>query len=76
MKQMADWNRSKRLFEVGDQVYLKVKRFQQQLFSTTPTSKLSPKYYGSFAVVAKVGERAYKLQLLEGVKIHPVTSLS
>ena len=67
MKQMANQNKSERSFE-GDQVYLKVKIFQQQLFSTTTTSKLSPKYYESFAMMAKVGERAYRLQLSEWVK--------
>ena len=57
-------------------VYLKVKRFQQQRFSTTITSKLNPKYYGPFPIIAKVGEVAYKLQLLEGVMIHSVFHVS
>lgn len=75
MKQLVD-SRSERTFEVGDMVYLKVKRFQQQLFSLTPTLKLSSKYYGPFPILAKIGKVAYRLQLLEGVKIHPVFHVS
>jgi len=64
------------VFYEGDRVYLKVKRFLQHSFSATPTSKLSPKYFGPFLIIAKVGKVAYKLQLLDGVSTHPVFHLS
>ena len=41
MKQTADKKRSEREFEVGDKVYLKVKRFLQHSFSTLSVSKLN-----------------------------------
>ena len=76
MKQLADKKRCERSFEVGDMVCLKVKRFQQQLFVVNPPSKLNPKYYEPFQVLAKVGKVAYKLQLPGGVGIHPVFRVS
>ena len=63
MKQLVNRRRSEREFDIGDMVYLKVKRFQQHAFSPTLASKLSPKYYDSFLVEAKVGKVAYHLKL-------------
>ena len=55
MKQMVDKERCERCLEEGDIVYLKVRRFQQQLFVEHSPSKLGPKYFGPFSVMAKVG---------------------
>ena len=57
-------------------VYWKVKRFLQHSFSSTPASKLSPKYFGPFTVLAKVGKVAYKLQLPEGKSTYPAFHVS
>jgi len=76
MKQTADKRRSEREFEVGDRVYLKVKRFLQHSFSPLPVTKLSPKYFGPYVVLARVGKVAYKLQLPHGTPNHPVFHVS
>ena len=73
---MADRRRTKRNFEEGESVYLKVRRFQQQLFTGKPPFKLGPKYFGPFQITAKVGSSAYRLQLPEGVAIHPIFHVS
>jgi hypothetical protein len=71
-KSYADPKRRDVLFEVGDHVYLKVsplwgtKRFHVR-------GKLSPRYFGLYPIVKRVGKVAYKLELppkLTGV--HPV----
>jgi hypothetical protein len=38
--------------------------------------KLSPKFYGPYKVIQRVGMVAYKLELLEGACIHPVFHVS
>ena len=57
-------------------VYLKVKRFQQQLLTGHPPIKLSPKYCKPFLVASKVGKVAYIFQLPGGVGIHLVFHVS
>ena len=76
MKQMAEKMRTEISFEMGDQVYLKVRHFLQHPYTTIPASKLSPKYVGPFPILAKVGTVAYRLQLSKGVQVHPVFHVS
>ena len=76
MKQAVDKKRSDQEFSVGDKLYLKVKRFLQHSFSTTPISKLSPKYFVPYTILAKVSNVAYQLQLPKGNTTHPVFHVS
>ena len=71
MKQAVD-KRSERTFEIGDKVFLKVKRSLQQPFTSTPASKLNPRCFGSYVIEARVGKVAYKLRLPKGINVHPV----
>lgn len=72
MKQNTYKKRSDRTFEVGDKVYLRVKRSLQQPFTSTLASKLSPKYFGTYTIKAKVGRVAHKLRLPPQVHMHPI----
>jgi ribosomal protein L21E len=76
MKRFADLQRTERHFEVGDMVYLKMEPYRLAAFGFRGSIKLQSKYYGPFQVLHKVGNRAYRLQLPEGVKIHPVFHVS
>jgi ribosomal protein L21E len=76
MKKFADLHRTERQFTVGDMVYLKMEPYRLAAFGFRGTIKLHTKYYGPFKVLQRVGNRAYRLQLLAGVKIHPVFHVS
>jgi hypothetical protein len=75
MKQQADKHRSEREFEVGDWVFLRLQPFRQKSMCKK-LGKLSPKFYGPYKVIQRVGMVAYKLELPEGACIHPVFHVS
>jgi hypothetical protein len=70
MVQFANRNRSERLLEIGDMVYLKVQPYRHSSLSIHRCIKLHSKYYGPFRVLLKVGQTAYKLLLPEGCNLH------
>lgn len=76
MKKYADLKRSERQFEVGDMVYLKMQPYRTTVFGFRQALKLTSRYYGPFRVMQRIGKVAYRLQLLEGVRIHLVFHVS
>ncbi|GJR68290.1 retrotransposable element Tf2 [Tanacetum coccineum] len=76
MKKYADLKRSEREFEVGMWVYLKLQPHKQVTIRQEAQNKLSPKYYGPFMIVEKIGVVAYKLELPSNVQVHPVFHVS
>lgn len=76
MKQMADQRRSERKFEVGDWVFLKLQPYRQRSVVARVSQKISPKYFGPYKIVEKMGEVAYKLELPATTQIHPVFHVS
>ena len=77
MKQQADQHRSERSFDVGDWVFLQLQPYKQMsLKQAKKDNKLSPKYYGSYKVLQKIGTMAYKLELPTASRVHPVFHVS
>ena len=76
MKTQADKHRKERNFEIGDLVFLKLKQHRQHSVAARISPKLSARYYGSFEVIERIGEVAYKLKLPTSSKIHLVFHVS
>ncbi|XP_017417973.1 uncharacterized protein LOC108328599 [Vigna angularis] len=62
--------------EVGDWVYLKIKLHRQTSMPSKLHPKLAARYFGPFQVTQKIGEVAFKLQLPDTARIHPVFHVS
>eukprot|EP00253_Pinus_taeda_P018621 PITA_18621 len=71
MKQQVDQHRLERQFQEGDQVFLWLQPYMQTSLKDKGCQKLSPKFYGPYQVLQRIGEVAYKLALPPTAKIHP-----
>ncbi|GJS77525.1 chalcone isomerase [Tanacetum coccineum] len=76
MKAIVDAKRTDREFAVGQWVYLKLQPHRKVFVRMGKYNKLNQKYYGPFQVVQRVGQVAYKLELLSTSQIHPVFHVS
>lgn len=72
MKQEADKHRSERSLEVGDWIFVKLQPYRQQSVVIRGSQKISTKFFGPCKVLDKHGKVAYKLELPEYSRIHPV----
>lgn len=76
MKMQADKKRTEKIFQVGEQVLLKLQPYAQTSLVNRPCHKLAFKFYGPFRILEKIGLVAYKLELPESSAIHPVFHVS
>jgi len=76
MKRYADLNRTERTFQVGQKVYLRLQPYRQMSAAYRRSLKLSPRFYGPFTILRRVGEVAYELDLPREARIHPVFHVS
>ncbi|KAE8668574.1 hypothetical protein F3Y22_tig00112293pilonHSYRG00241 [Hibiscus syriacus] len=72
MKQHTYKKRTKRVFAVGDTVYLKLQPYRQTSLALRKNLKLATKYYGPYKITEKIGEVAYRLDLPDSSRLHPV----
>ena len=59
-------------FAVGDWVLLCLLHRPTQTLVAHPKGKLHPRYAGPFQVLERIGQVAYRLQLLAGARLHDV----
>lgn len=76
MAQQANKRRSDRVFCIGDYVFLKLQPYRQTTMRQSNFHKLSPKYFGPFKVLDRIGATAYKLELPSTAGIHDVIHVS
>lgn len=72
MAKYANTHRKPTNIKEGDKVYLKIRPHRQVTMPTRLHPKLAARYYGPFLVLKQVGAVAFKLQLPETARIHPV----
>ncbi|CAH9083722.1 unnamed protein product [Cuscuta europaea] len=76
MQQQANKHRREMELTEGDSVYLKIQPYKLQSLAKRINQKLSPRFYGPFQILEKIGPVAYKLKLPENSRIHPVFHVS
>jgi len=72
MKHFADKKRRDVQYEIGQMVYVKLRPHRQLSLRTHWPNKLMKHYFGPFRIVERIGSVAYRLQLPEGSRIHPM----
>ena len=77
MKQQVDQHHIEISFDVGDWVFLRLQPYKTiSLTQAKKDNKLSPKYYGPYKVLQKIGTMTYKLELPATSRVHPVFHVS
>ena len=76
MKKFADMKRREVEFQTGDYVFLKLRPYKQTSLWKKRNEKLSPKYFGPYRILERIGTVAYKLELPSTAATHPVFHVS
>ncbi|KAH7423192.1 hypothetical protein KP509_12G043300 [Ceratopteris richardii] len=74
MKAFVDQHRTPRTFQEDDRVFLQVPLGSSLTLGQKP--KLSHRFCGPWTVIKKISDVAYKLQLPDNCKVHPVFHVS
>ena len=61
--------REVREFTVAKAIYLNLRQAHLKALLQVQVTKLSPKFYGPYTIVFRLGKETYKLQLPEGSQI-------
>ena len=76
MKERANSKHREVHWSVGDFVYVKLHPYRQSSLARRVNEKLSPRFYGPFKILQKIGPVAYKLELPDTACIHPIFHVS
>lgn len=72
----ADTHRCELSSNVGDYVFLLSQPYRQNSLTRKRYEKLSPRFFGLYKIIRKVGSVAYELELLKSSRVHPIFHVS
>ncbi|WVZ83082.1 hypothetical protein U9M48_030262 [Paspalum notatum var. saurae] len=72
MKAQVDGSRREMFFQPGDWVWLRLLHRPTASMGVQQRGKLSPRYFGPYQILERIGDVAYRLQLPIGAKLHDV----
>ncbi|GMJ08433.1 hypothetical protein HRI_004512500 [Hibiscus trionum] len=73
MKNQVDKHRREVEFEEGSWVFVHLQPYKQLSLRLRRHQKLSPRFFGPYHILKRIGRVAYKLDLPDLTHIHPVT---
>ena len=76
MKQIYDKRHTDRELAVGDWVYLKLQSYRRNSVERRKNHMLSPRFFGPYRVLERIGIVAYHLELPQGSRVHPIFHIS
>ena len=76
MKIYVDQKRRNVQYQIGDMVFLKIRSYRQVSLRKKGNEKLSPKFFGPYKIIEKIGPVAYKPELPVSTSIDPVFHVS
>jgi hypothetical protein len=76
MTQQANAHRRDVTFEIDDLVLVRLQPYRQNSLRRQRQHKLSKKFYGPFRITERIRQVAYRLELPESSRIHPVFHVS
>lgn len=76
MRNKANKHRIEVEHEVGDMVFLKIQPYKLKKLAKRLNQKLSPRFYGPYEVIQKIGAVTYKLKFPDDTRVHPVFHVS
>ena len=76
MKQVYDKKHTDKELTVGEWVYLRLQSYRKNSVEHRHNHKFSPRYFGPYCVLERIGAVAYCLELPLGSRVHPVFHIS
>ncbi|KAL4297251.1 hypothetical protein GQ457_12G025690 [Hibiscus cannabinus] len=76
MKNQADKRRREVELTVGDWAFVRLQPYRQLSLRMNRNQKLSPRFFGPYKVAQRIGPVAYKLELPDSTRIHPIFHIS
>ncbi|GMI81659.1 hypothetical protein HRI_001835200 [Hibiscus trionum] len=76
MKHQADKHRREVEFKEGEWAFVRLQPYRQLSLRLKKQQKLSPRFFGPYRIQKRVGSVAYKLELPDSTRIHPVFHVS